>query len=456
MNTSPDIRTAGLADRLVASRPVDLSAAGPEWLDAMRQDAQRHFLQSGLPGNRDEAWKYTSLRRLEQLAADMIPSGDLPADQAEAPIDPMWPMDAPGFSYRAGHWALRPQALPAGVSIQTLQESLQHADKAHARVLRDMLERVDVQGRQQAFAALNTAAMDIALVIRVAAGVDAGTCLAVWQTAGRAVAQMANVRVLLVLEPGARLRLLEQFQAEQFGDSAVAGQAMNLLWQAELGDGAELSHVRVQRDGAENVLLTFTDLAQQAGSQYRYAGFELSGGLVRHDISSRLLGPGAHADVSAAFVTDGERHVDHHVKIDHVSPGCSSEQFFRGVLGGHSRGVWNGKAIIRPGADGSSVRQSNANLLLSDLAEMDTKPELEIYADEVEASHGATVGQLDEKAVFYLRSRGLSEDLARRMLTAAFCHEVTGRLEDKQWAERIGQLLDEALQAMGLKAAGDL
>jgi len=115
------------------------------------------------------------------------------------------------------------------------------------------------------------------------------------------------------------------------------------------------------------------------------------------------------------------------------------------VLGGRSRGVFNGRAQIREGADGSNVRQSNANLLLSPLAEMDTKPELEIYADEVEASHGATVGQLDETAVFYLRSRGLSDAAARRLLTAAFCHAVSDRLEDRELAGRIGALLDAAM-----------
>ena len=147
---------------------------------------------------------------------------------------------------------------------------------------------------------------------------------------------------------------------------------------------------------------------------------------------------------------DGQRHVDNHVSVDHAAPDCSSEQFFRGVLGGRSRGVFNGRALIRTGADGSSVRQSNANLLLSDLAEMDTKPELEIYADEVEASHGATVGQLDETAVFYLRSRGLADSAARRMLTAAFCRAATDKLEDSGLAGRIVELIDEVMPAASM------
>ena len=160
------------------------------------------------------------------------------------------------------------------------------------------------------------------------------------------------------------------------------------------------------------------------------------------------------AEFNGAFVLDRKRHVDNHVSVDHASPGCSSSQFFRGVLGGSSRGVFNGRALIRPGADGSSVTQSNANLLLSTLAEMDTKPELEIYADEVEASHGATVGQLDETAIFYLRSRGLSETRARRMLTAAFCRAVIDRLGNRSLAERLEGMLD-AVMPDGLPASGD-
>jgi Fe-S cluster assembly protein SufD len=168
-----------------------------------------------------------------------------------------------------------------------------------------------------------------------------------------------------------------------------------------------------------------------------------------------LAGEAADCAFDGAFVLDRKRHVDNHVSVDHAAPGCSSTQFFRGVLGGSSRGVFNGRALIRSGADGSSVRQSNANLLLSALAEMDTKPELEIYADEVEASHGATVGQLDETAVFYLRSRGLSEDQARRILTMAFCHAVTDRLENSDLAARVSEMIDAAMPG-GVLAAGEV
>jgi Fe-S cluster assembly protein SufD len=254
---------------------------------------------------------------------------------------------------------------------------------------------------------------------------------------------MGNFRLVVVLGEGAALKLVEQFAS-----AAPAHGALNVVFQADLARGASLSHVRVQTESDDAVLLTSTSVEQGSDSRYRYAGFDLGGGLVRHGLHARLAGQGAEAVFDGAFVLDRRRHVDNHVSVDHVAPGCRSDQFFRGVLGGSSRGVYNGRALIRAGADGSSVRQSNANLLLSGLAEMDTKPELEIYADEVEASHGATVGQLDDAAVFYLRSRGLDEEQARRMLTTAFCHAVTDRLPERDLAGRIAAMIDTAMLDM--------
>ena len=288
--------------------------------------------------------------------------------------------------------------------------------------------------------ALNTAFLDQGLVIHVGENVKAGSLLIRWAFSGEERAHLSNFRMILLLEPGAELEIIEQF--ESTGETA---NALNVVTQVDLAERAVLGHVRVQQESEGVVLLTSTSVEQAAGSNYRYSGFDLGGGLVRHELDTKLAGRGAEVEFNGAFILDGKRHVDNHVSVDHASPGCNSTQFFRGVLGGSSRGVFNGRALIRPGADESRVKQSNANLLLSQLAEMDTKPELEIYTDEVEASHGATVGQLDEAAIFYLRTRGLSDAQARRMLTAAFCHAVTDRLVDRSLAERLADMIDETM-----------
>jgi len=158
-----------------------------------------------------------------------------------------------------------------------------------------------------------------------------------------------------------------------------------------------------------------------------------------------LLGSGARAVLNGAYLLDGNRHVDNQARVDHVAPGCFSEQYFRGVAGGSAKAVFNTAVCVHPGADETEARQSNANILLSPFAEINTKPELEIYADEVVASHGATVGQLDEQAVFYLRSRGLSEQEARHLLTTAFCRSVSDKLPDSSLGELISNRMMEIM-----------
>jgi Fe-S cluster assembly protein SufD len=311
--------------------------------------------------------------------------------------------------------------------------------------LQVLVSSIDQKGPSRVFEALNTADLHDALIIQVAAGVDAGRLHIQWQQA--AETRLDNFRIFILLEKNAVLQLLESYAPTPAAGESVSA-VFNLLTQAELAKGARMDHLRVQGAAAGQHLLQFVRVNQAAESVYRYTGFELGGGLVRNDLVCNLNGANASSDLAAAFVGNGESCIDHHLIVDHQAPHCRSEQTFRGVLGGRSKGVFNGKALIRPGADGSSVRQSNANLLLSDLAEMNTKPELEIYADEVEASHGATVGQLDEQALFYMQARGIGEDDARRILTGAFCRAIGARLSDRKLVEQVEKLLDAAMPGL--------
>lgn len=413
-------------------------APAPGWLQELRLEAARRLQDSGLPDRKTEAWKYTPLKVFEALAPP--PSGSVQDSSRVASFPPALLEAAGTVEVADGMLAgIRADRVP-GLSVLPLADAM---DRFEDR-LRPLIEAENINGATRAFAALNTAFLEHGLLIHVAQGVDAGSLLAQWAFSPGEVSRMGHFRIILLLENGAQLSLVEQFQSTE-----VTANALNVIIQAELGDGAELNHVRLQAESADATLLTSTSIGQAAGSTYSYRGFDLGCGLARHELNAQLSGPEAYTDISGAFVLDGRRHVDNHVSVAHEATDCRSEQFFRGVLGGRSRGVFNGRALIQAGADGSSVQQSNANLLLSDLAEMDTKPELEIYADEVEASHGATVGQLDENAVFYMRSRGLSSDVARRMLTAAFCHAVTDRLQDRELAGRIAGLVDAAMPGDG-------
>ncbi|MEE4292332.1 MAG: Fe-S cluster assembly protein SufD [Xanthomonadales bacterium] len=433
MNTTAP---AKLAERWADTASAAAAPESPDWLRALHSEALAAFSDSGLPHRKVEAWKYTPLKRLEAAAPDL--PHDMHARGGVIPPEALLSGAALTLDIVDG---VAPAALPAapeGVSLLTFNEALERFEQR----LRGLAGKIGLQGPAQAFAAVNTAYLHHGLVMHVAAGVDAGIVLTRWMSGAESSERFSPFRLFVLLDEGARLELVEQHMS---GDGTAG--ARNLVLQSQLGKSSELLHVRVQAEPEEALLLTTTSVEQAAESRYRYRGFDLGGGLVRHELNVELAGPGASADLAGACVLDGSRHGDTRISVDHAAPDCRSKQLFRSVLAGRSRGVFNGRALICEGADGSSVKQSNANLLLSPLAEMDTKPELEIYADEVEASHGATVGQLDETAIFYLRSRGLSEAEARRLLTAAFCHVVTALLDNGPLAETVGRMVDDAMPA---------
>jgi len=295
-------------------------------------------------------------------------------------------------------------------------------------------------GSTHGFTALNTATLDSGLFIHVAAGIDGGRLLINWFSLARDVTRLFNTRICIILERDAKLEILEQFESPD-GNANTC----NIVMQADLAAGAVLKHIRFQDESEGTVLVTRTEVAQQADSEYAHYGFDLGGGLVRHDLHTSLHGRGAKTSINGAYLLDGNRHVDNHTMVDHIAPGGVSDQYYRGVAGGSGRAVFNTAVFVHPGADETEATQSNANILLSARAEVDTKPELEIYADEVIASHGATVGQLDEQAVFYLRSRGLNEKEARQLLTTAFCRSVSDKLADPVLSEVISQRMMDVM-----------
>jgi Fe-S cluster assembly protein SufD len=426
-----------LSRQLAAGLPL-ATGAGPGWAAALRQEAAGSFGEHGLPTKRDEAWKYTSLRALEQRGL-RLPAGALPADDGKP-----FPAPLPGAGCQArmldGYLLGLDGELPAGVTVLPLADALAR-DIEGLRPLLESLDK-DQPGSTRGFSTLNTALLDAGLVVHVAAGIDGGRLSLNWVAGAQAGTLLLNSRVCLLLEQGARLEFVEQFASPDATHS-------NIVLQAQLGEGAQLQHVRFQQERDEAALITRTVVTQCSDSEYAHFGFDLGGGLVRHDLHATLTGEGARAALAGAYLLDGERHVDNHARVDHAAPNCTSDQFFRGVAGGNARAVFNTAVKVHEGADGTEARQSNANILLSPLAEVDTKPELEIYADEVVASHGATVGQLDEQAVFYMRSRGLSDHEARQMLTTAFCRSVSDRLEDAALAE----LISERMMAVMPKSA---
>jgi Fe-S cluster assembly protein SufD len=423
---------SGLAQQLAAELPRE-PGPGPGWVRALRDRGAEQFRQHGLPHHKDEAWKYTRLGLLDARGLQLATEAGLQTGKVSHP-EPMVNADT-RVNMLDGQILDQHGESPAGVTVVSLVDALGQQING----LKALLESLpDVGASTHGFTALNTATLGSGVFIHVAAGAKGGRVLLNWAARAHDVPLLTNSRVCVIVEAGASLELLEQFES-------LNANVSNIVVQADLGQGAEFQHIRFQQESEDTVLITRIEVSQQANSDYRHYSFDLGGGLVRHDSHTSLLGAGAKSGLNGAYLLDGNRHVDNHARVDHMAPACISEQYYRGVAGGRGRAVFNSAVCVHPGADGTEARQSNANILLSAQAEIDTKPELEVYADEVIASHGATVGQLDEQAVFYLRSRGLSEQAARQLLTTAFCRSVSDKLADPVLGELISQRMMDVM-----------
>ncbi len=387
-------------------------------LEAVRQSALDKALAHGLPSTRNERWKYTSLRALERRAFAVATT--LPAFDASALTLPSAPrlvfangVFAPALSDVSG--------LPDGIQLLPLSHALAHDAPQDLAFLARRYDAAD-----ETFAQLNAALATEGVVLRAAPGIRCQTPIhLIFIGTAQAADSAFALRHLIELREAAELALVEHHIA--LGEHANLA---NTIAQIHMKPGAGLSHLRIQHDApaATHILRTDAVLAREA--DYRRLDLELGANLSRHELNIALHGTGAKAHANGVLLGDGKRHLDTRLGIDHVARDTACLLEWRGLAAQRSRAVFHGGILIREGADGTDARLSNKNLLLSNDAEIDTQPVLEIHADEVQAAHGATVGSLDPTALFYLRSRGLPEMQARSLLTAAFCREVVGIFGD--------------------------
>ena len=424
-----------IENRLLDQITSDGGDAVPGWLAALREQGSERFRNQGLPTTRVEEWKYTSLRALEQrVLADENGAGVkavAPQPLAELPVC---------ISMIDGDMVGSDGEIPPGARIMPLRQALANVEPG----MQTVLEALETGQLGQGLSALNTAALNSGVVIHVDKDVQAGDMLLQWSGSESAGESLFNARVLILLEAGASLNLVEQFE-----NAADESAMLNVVVQCSLAENAELTHTRLQQQSASSVLVTRGEITQAANSRLQFTGLDLGEGLARHDVHTALAGEGASCALNGACITRNSSHVDHHLEADHIAGNCQSSQLFRAVAGDRSRVVFNGKVHVRKGADGTEASQSSKGLLLSKLAEIDAKPELEIYADEVIASHGATTGQLDDEALFYMQSRGLDRNEAKNLLTMAFCRVVTDQLPVAALREPLGERLSRSLILQG-------
>ncbi len=406
-----------------------VSALPQDKLSAVREAALASFVESGLPTTRHEDWKYTNLSTVADLGNAWLKDPAARTTSREVETFVTGQIDA--------HWIVIENGVVSPKSLGRLESLSGITVSSLADGVDEALIAID-----DPMSAFNAALLQDGLHLQVAAGsaIDKPLGFLVIDDGSVAVTQ---IRVLIDVGANAKLRIIECPLSGGDGQ-----QFSNTVTQAVLHDAAELDFVRIQQRQKDhlNVNRFSADLGKDAVLDYN--NFEFGGGLARNDIVADIAAAGASVRLRGLYLASGQQHIDNHTRVDHRVGPATSEEEYRGILNGRARCVFNGKAVVHEGADGTDADQSNHNLLLSDKAEIDTKPELEIYADDVKCSHGATVGQLDKSALFYLRSRGLDKDEATQVLTRAFASAILSKLAIEECHDYLATALDEQLDAL--------
>ena len=326
----------------------------------------------------------------------------------------------------------KPGKLPSGVTVLSLAQALDQAPHSLEKLLASY-----ANPSANGFAALNTAFMGDGAYIQLAEGtvVEKPIHLLHVSTSQSEPTAFYN-RNLLVASKASQATVIESYVS--LGDSTYLN---NVITEAVLHQDAAIEHYKLQQESLKGYHVATLQAHQAPNSQFTSHSISIGGALVRNDINVELDGEQAQCHLNGLYIVAGRQHVDYHTFIDHKKPLGISREFYKGVLAGRSRAVFNGQVYVRPNAQKTDAAQSNNNLLLSRDAEVDTKPQLEIYADDVKCSHGATVGQLDEQMMFYLRSRGIDKEVARGMLTYGFAHDIVERMNIAPLQSRIEELL---------------
>jgi Fe-S cluster assembly protein SufD len=395
---------------------------GPSWLPALRKKAFERFTALGFPTTRDEDWHFTSVTPIAERTFKAIrpTATTLGVSDLEAYlVDPEWHRLVfvngrlePSLSQFA--------ELPEGVLLAPLSEVLKE-EPAWAEQHLGSLAAFD----KAAFTAMNTAFMQDGVVLRVPKGEVVDLPIHILHvTDAQAAGAAMHPRLLVVAESQAQVMLVEQY----VGLGSVS-YLVNAVAEIVVGDGARVDHYKVQNESTEAFHVGTAQVTQGRDSIYHSFSFASGAALSRTNIYTKLAATNSEARLNGLYLLDGAQHGDHQTFVEHLAEACASRELYCGVLDGQSHGVFNGKVYVDPIAQKTDGKQTNKALLLSPQARVDTKPQLEIFADDVKCTHGATVGRIDEMALFYLKSRGIGGEAARALLTYAFAAEALETIE---------------------------
>jgi Fe-S cluster assembly protein SufD len=398
----------------------------------LRRAALERFVAAGFPTQRQEEWKYTNLRRLE--ARTFAPA----ATAAVATHDPRWIANAgTRIVLVNGHCMPALSSIEAQLPGMTLVTLKRWSENDPAAVATFIAQTSHTQ--TSALEDLNLAFFEDGVVLDLAADASPDQPIYIVHHWSDAAAQvMSNSRVVVRAGANSRCVVIEHFVGAPAGECLT-----NAVCEIEVAAGANVEHYRIQQESTRGFHIGHVNVRLQQDGRYASHDLALGASLARVNLSTTLQGPGAHVTLNGLLAPLGTQHLDAHTTIDHAAAHTSSDENYRGIAGERGRGVFNGKVIVRPGAQKTDARQSSRNILLNAGAEIDTKPELEIYADDVKCSHGATTGRLDAAALFYLRSRGLDEVAARTLLIRAFAESIVTSIRPPAVRSHVEQLLGE-------------
>jgi len=407
------------------------------WLKRLREDAFARFCETGFPTTRDEDWRFTNVAAIARTVFRPAGATKLgPGDTAAWRVDDV----AATLVFVNGRFDAELSEvdnLPRGVTVASLRERIE----SHPEEVEKHLARyADTQ--RDAFVALNTAFLGDGAYVHVARGVvvEAPVYL-LYLSTKEAAPTMTHPRNLIVAEDQAQVAVIEDY-ASVGGESVVLSNAVTEL---VAGESTVAQHYLIEREHLKAFNVSTLRIEQGRSANVASHSLLLGGGLVRNNVHPVLAGEGGECLINGLFLGTGRQHLDNYMHVEHAAPHCGSRQFYNGILDGQAHGVFHGRIVVHKAAQKTDAKQTNRNLLLSDDAQIDTKPQLEIYADDVKCTHGATIGQIEENALFYLRSRGISEAEAKKLLLMAFAEECVERMHSPVARAHIERLVGEHL-----------
>lgn len=429
---------------------VAMAEAGksPRWLVDLRAAGVAAFERIGFPTIRDEEWKYTNIAPVAKQAFTPGVAGHVEAVSKLIPFYPEAESSRLVFlNGRLNHELSAFPSLPSGCVVGLLADVCE----THPEVVQKYFGQVATPD-QNGFTALNTALMSDAVVIYIPRGKVVETPINLFFVSDHSADFQATFpRVLIVAEQASIATVVENYlalddESGRFGDRPYL---TNVVTEIVLEDGAILEHYKVQKESLNAYHIANTRVRIQQAAVLNGYSFALGGQISRNQIDVAFTAPGGECALQGLYYVSGKQLADVHLSVDHAHPNCTSQILYKGMLDDKARGVFDGKVWVRTDAQGTNANQTNKNLLLSTSARVDTKPQLEIFADDVKCSHGATVGQLNKDEIFYLLSRGLPLEQARTMLTFAFAQEVVDRIKIESIKSGLGRAISTRIAGRG-------